>query len=230
MLRQSVLLLSSLFILRMLHADGGPEVRNEVIVSVKEQKLMLLQNGARVTTYPVSTSKFGIGDASRQNDHAYRRDGGRAEDWRPRADRCGFPSSPLYRRNHPPERSGTRSGHHAHHLAARSGSVDFTGFQPMHLHPRHAGREEDRPAGELRLYPDEVQGCHGPLQSASDWVQSCRSFPTSCHALPRPKSFTRSMRRMRRWKSGALCLDYRVRALHRSGAVSVRNARRSRNA
>lgn len=62
MLRQSALLLSSLFILRALHADGGPEVRNEVIVSVKEQKLMLLQNGARVTTYPVSTSKFGIGD------------------------------------------------------------------------------------------------------------------------------------------------------------------------
>ncbi len=40
----------------------GPEVRNEVIVSVKDQKLMLLQNGAKVTTYPVSTSKFGIGD------------------------------------------------------------------------------------------------------------------------------------------------------------------------
>ncbi|MDQ6654884.1 MAG: L,D-transpeptidase [Verrucomicrobiota bacterium] len=35
---------------------------NEVVVSVKEQKLMLLQNGAKVTTYPVSTSKFGIGD------------------------------------------------------------------------------------------------------------------------------------------------------------------------
>jgi hypothetical protein len=35
---------------------------NEVIVSVKEQKLMLLQNGAKVTTYPVSTSKFGLGD------------------------------------------------------------------------------------------------------------------------------------------------------------------------
>lgn len=39
-----------------------PEVRNEVIVSVQEQKLMLLQNGAKVTTYPVSTSKFGVGD------------------------------------------------------------------------------------------------------------------------------------------------------------------------
>jgi len=62
MFSRSVLVLSSLFVLRALHADGGPEVRNEVIVSVRDQKLMLLQNGARVTTYPVSTSKFGLGD------------------------------------------------------------------------------------------------------------------------------------------------------------------------
>jgi lipoprotein-anchoring transpeptidase ErfK/SrfK len=46
------------------HAQQPPpeNIRNEVIVSVKEQKLMLLQNGAKVTTYPVSTSKFGLGD------------------------------------------------------------------------------------------------------------------------------------------------------------------------
>jgi lipoprotein-anchoring transpeptidase ErfK/SrfK len=35
---------------------------NGVIISVREQKLMLLQNGATVATYPVSTSKFGLGD------------------------------------------------------------------------------------------------------------------------------------------------------------------------
>ena len=62
MLRTPLLVLSSLLFLRAAFADGTPEVRNEVIVSVKEQKLMLLQNGARVTTYPVSTSKFGLGD------------------------------------------------------------------------------------------------------------------------------------------------------------------------
>jgi hypothetical protein len=64
MFRTLVLVLSSLFLLRALLADGGPEVRNEVIVSVRDQKLMLLQNGAKVTTYPISTSKFGIGDSS----------------------------------------------------------------------------------------------------------------------------------------------------------------------
>ncbi len=43
-------------------ASPAPEVKNEVIISVRDQKLMLLQNGARVITYPVSTSKFGVGD------------------------------------------------------------------------------------------------------------------------------------------------------------------------
>ena len=33
-----------------------------VIVSVRDQKLMLLDNGGKVATYPVSTSKFGLGD------------------------------------------------------------------------------------------------------------------------------------------------------------------------
>ena len=35
---------------------------NRVVISVRDQKLMLLQNGARVATYPVSTSKYGLGD------------------------------------------------------------------------------------------------------------------------------------------------------------------------
>ena len=37
-----------------------PEDR--IIISVRDQKLMLLQDGAKVATYPVSTSKFGLGD------------------------------------------------------------------------------------------------------------------------------------------------------------------------
>ncbi|HEY0369514.1 MAG TPA: L,D-transpeptidase [Chthoniobacterales bacterium] len=64
MFRTSVIVLSFIFAGRAVYADGGPQVVNEVVISVKEQKMMLLQNGARVTTYPVSTSKFGIGDRS----------------------------------------------------------------------------------------------------------------------------------------------------------------------
>jgi lipoprotein-anchoring transpeptidase ErfK/SrfK len=36
---------------------------NQIIVSVRDQKLMLVQNGGKVATYPVSTSMFGLGDA-----------------------------------------------------------------------------------------------------------------------------------------------------------------------
>lgn len=36
-----------------------------IIVSVPEQKLIVLQNGLRVAQYPVSTSKFGVGDRPR---------------------------------------------------------------------------------------------------------------------------------------------------------------------
>ena len=35
---------------------------SRVIVSVKEQKLLLMGNGERLATYPISTSKFGLGD------------------------------------------------------------------------------------------------------------------------------------------------------------------------
>lgn len=42
-----------------LHAGDAP---SRMIVSVKEQKLMLIENGMRLATYPVSTSKFGLGD------------------------------------------------------------------------------------------------------------------------------------------------------------------------
>ncbi len=36
--------------------------RHQVIVSIPEQRMALLQDGAPLATYPVSTSKFGLGD------------------------------------------------------------------------------------------------------------------------------------------------------------------------
>ena len=38
------------------------DTSNRVIISVRDQKLMLVQNGGKVATYPVSTSMFGLGD------------------------------------------------------------------------------------------------------------------------------------------------------------------------
>src|SRR6478609_5437771 len=39
------------------------DTSSQLIISVRDQKLMLLQNGEKVAEYPVSTSRFGLGDA-----------------------------------------------------------------------------------------------------------------------------------------------------------------------
>ena len=38
------------------------DTSSQLIISVRDQKLMLLQNGGKVAEYPVSTSRFGLGD------------------------------------------------------------------------------------------------------------------------------------------------------------------------
>jgi hypothetical protein len=58
MLRSLLALVALIALAPGLHADGP----SRVIVSIKEQKLMLMGNGARLATYPISTSKFGLGD------------------------------------------------------------------------------------------------------------------------------------------------------------------------
>src|SRR6187200_3650640 len=39
------------------------DTSSQLIISVPDQKLMLVQNGGKVATYPISTSMFGLGDA-----------------------------------------------------------------------------------------------------------------------------------------------------------------------
>jgi lipoprotein-anchoring transpeptidase ErfK/SrfK len=39
------------------------DTSSQLIISVLDQKLMFVQNGAKVATYPVSTSMFGVGDS-----------------------------------------------------------------------------------------------------------------------------------------------------------------------
>ena len=38
------------------------EPPDRVVVSVRDQKLMVVRHGAKVAVYPVSTSKYGLGD------------------------------------------------------------------------------------------------------------------------------------------------------------------------
>jgi lipoprotein-anchoring transpeptidase ErfK/SrfK len=45
----------------------GKDTRNKMIVSVRDQKMLLVRDGAPVKTYPISTSKFGVGDRPNSN-------------------------------------------------------------------------------------------------------------------------------------------------------------------
>ncbi len=59
---RSALVLAAFAAASQLSAQELQMVQPNVIISVREQKLMLLADGARVATFSVSTSKFGLGD------------------------------------------------------------------------------------------------------------------------------------------------------------------------
>jgi L,D-transpeptidase-like protein len=56
-------LLFSLILIAPVFAITPLDTSSEIIISVRDQKLMLVQNGAKVAVYPVSTSMFGLGDS-----------------------------------------------------------------------------------------------------------------------------------------------------------------------
>jgi lipoprotein-anchoring transpeptidase ErfK/SrfK len=41
---------------------AAPDTRHHIVISTRDQKLALLDRGSLMATYPVSTSKFGLGD------------------------------------------------------------------------------------------------------------------------------------------------------------------------
>lgn len=46
---------------------GGKDSRNQMLVSVRDQRLLLVRDGEPVKSYPVSTSKFGLGSQPGSN-------------------------------------------------------------------------------------------------------------------------------------------------------------------
>ena len=68
MIHRFSLFIGALFFVISVHDLPGQSaasptlVQPNVIVSVRDQKLMVVANGGRAATYPVSTSKFGLGD------------------------------------------------------------------------------------------------------------------------------------------------------------------------
>src|SRR5436190_23895261 len=64
MFRSSVLVVALILCAVPLRAVTvpAPTLSTRVIISVRDQKLMLIENGTITATYPVSTSKYGLGD------------------------------------------------------------------------------------------------------------------------------------------------------------------------
>ena len=58
MFRLSLVLLALISLSPGVRAEGP----SRLIISVRDQKLMVMGNGEKLATYPVSTSKFGLGD------------------------------------------------------------------------------------------------------------------------------------------------------------------------
>jgi hypothetical protein len=61
-MRRSLAVIVSLISMASAYAIAPLDSSSELIISVRDQKLMLVQNGVKVATYPVSTSMFGLGD------------------------------------------------------------------------------------------------------------------------------------------------------------------------
>jgi len=56
-------------LLPLASSSCGPSVdtRNKMVVSVRDQKLLLLRDGKPIKSYKISTSKFGVGDIPNSN-------------------------------------------------------------------------------------------------------------------------------------------------------------------
>jgi len=66
-MKQLCRLAFALVLLVIVTSCTTPDTRHRVVVSVPEQKMVVLRDGQPIGTYPVSTSKFAIGDAPGSN-------------------------------------------------------------------------------------------------------------------------------------------------------------------
>src|ERR687892_2555207 len=59
--------LYSLLIAVLLASCAAPDTQHYIVISTRDQKLAVLDRGTLMATYPVSTSKFGLGDYLRSS-------------------------------------------------------------------------------------------------------------------------------------------------------------------
>ena len=133
------------------------DTSSQLIISVRDQKLMLLQNGGKVAEYPVSTSRFGLGDA-----------------WGRMTTPLGYlavekkigdnvPVGAVFHNRRltgeilQPNAPGRDPSNYTHHLVARTGSSKRTCISALHLHSRYTAGKKHRSPCQLRLHSDEIE-------------------------------------------------------------------------
>ncbi len=55
--------LCSLLLMALFLASCARDTHHRIVISTAEQKMFLLEDGKKVASYPISTSKYGLGDA-----------------------------------------------------------------------------------------------------------------------------------------------------------------------
>jgi lipoprotein-anchoring transpeptidase ErfK/SrfK len=56
-----------LLLVLFLASCAAPDTQHHIVISTREQKLAILDRGTLLVTYPISTSKFGLGDSLRSS-------------------------------------------------------------------------------------------------------------------------------------------------------------------
>ena len=147
----------SLISITSAYAVAPLNTSSQLIISVRDQKLMLVRNDGKVAIYPVSTSMFGLGDAWGRmttplgNLAVEKKIGDNA------------PVGAVFHKRRLTgevltQRSGPRPHYYTNYMAARTGSAKRACVSTRHLYSRHAAGEKDRSPCKLRLHPDEIEG------------------------------------------------------------------------
>ncbi len=124
------------------------DTRHRILISTASQRMIVLRDNVKIAEYPVSTSKFGLGDRFGSNatprgdeDQKDRRRGSLGRGLQVPRD------SPVEILE--PDASGARPHRHPHPLPRRPGATEQERLRALHLHPRHG---EERRVGEAVSY------------------------------------------------------------------------------
>ena len=163
-IRSCVLLLALI-----LASCAAPDTQHQIVVSTREQKLALIDRGNVLAIYPVSTSKFGLGDWRGSRFTPL----GKLQIAEKIGDQCAarrsVQGSTPHRRDRCARFSRPRSDRDAHSLAARTGGAKRERVLSRYLHSWHARGTAHRNASELWMHPDAFERHHTTIRHRRNW-------------------------------------------------------------